>query len=311
MGNRRRRGTREYLTDGWHLGGAAMRFVLANRAVLRFVLGAVAILIVLAAAVTAPTVILRRHAGPVEYVLIGLASSYMLSVLVTGATVGLAGLVAKTLDGHPVTAATGWRVIRDRRRPIAGWAVVDAAVGVPSKAVGSWTVDQLGTVLLGFGWSLLSFFAIPTIALTGSSARETARQSVRLVRGHWGDAVYSTVYLWVRAVVVFGVPAAVAVSGGVLLLRAGAEFLGVLLFVGGVAGLALTYLLIQGARSVITVVLYRFVTSGSVYPTFPAELLERSVRGPSGLANRVAERLQGDRLRRLRRRVLGEIEGDR
>jgi hypothetical protein len=202
-------------------------------------------------------------------------------------------------------------VIRDRRQPIAGWALVDTAVGVPSRLVGSWTVDQLGTILLGFGWSLLNFFAIPTIALTGSSAAETARRSVRLVRGHWGDAVYSTVYLWARAVVVFGIPAAVAVAGGVLLLRAGAELLGVLLLVAGVVGLALTYLLIQGARSVITVVLYRFVTSGTVYSAFPVELLERSVRGPSSAVNRVARRIEGDRLRRLRRRVLGDIEGDR
>jgi hypothetical protein len=101
------------------------------------------------------------------------------------------------------------------------------------------------------------------------------------------------------------------VAGGVLLLRAGAELLGVLLLVAGVVGLALTYLLIQGARSVITVVLYRFVTSGTVYSAFPVELLERSVRGPSSAVNRVARRIEGDRLRRLRRRVLGDIEGDR
>jgi Family of unknown function (DUF6159) len=311
MASRRRRGTRDYLVDGWRLGGAAMLFVLRNRAVLRFMLGASAVLILLTAAVAAPTVILRRHAGPVEYALIGLASSYILSVLVTAATVGLAGLVAETLEERPVTASTGWRVIRDRRRPIAGWAVVDTAVGVPSRAFGSWTIDQLGTLLLGFGWSLLTFFAIPTIALTGSSARETARRSARLVRDHWGDAVYSTVYLWLRAVVVFGVPAAVAVAAGVLLIRAGAEFLGVLLFVSGVAGLALAYLLTQAARAVITVVLYRFVTSGTVYPAFPEELLERSVRAPSGWIARVARRVEGDRLQRLRRRVLGDIEEKR
>ena len=85
--------------------------------------------------------------------------------------------------------------------------------------IDSWTVDQIAVVVLGFGWALLSFFAIPTIALTGASPWTTARHSLRLVRSHWGDAVYSTVYLWVRAVIVFGVPAAAAVAAGVLLIR--------------------------------------------------------------------------------------------
>jgi hypothetical protein len=83
-------------------------------------------------------------------------------------------------------------VIRRRRGPIAGWAVLDLALGVPSKLIGSWTVNQLAVLLLGFGWSLLSFFAIPTIALTGGSPKATARRSLQLVRRHWGDAIYST-----------------------------------------------------------------------------------------------------------------------
>src|SRR5690606_25120806 len=103
---------------------------------------------------------------------------------------------------------TGWRIVRSRSRSIAGWSVLELGFGVPARLIGSWTVDQLAVLLLGFGWALLSFFAIPIIALTGDSPWSTARRSVRLVRGRWGDALYSTVYLWVRAAVVFGLPAA-------------------------------------------------------------------------------------------------------
>jgi hypothetical protein len=303
-----RRGMRDYLTDGWRLGGAAMDFVLRNRPLRRYLLGAVGVMVVVAAGVAVAAVALRRHAGPVEYALVGLGVSYALSLMVTAATVGLAGVVADCLDELPVTASRGWEVIRSRRRPIAAWAVLDTAVGVPSRAVGSYTIEQVGTLLLGFGWSLLSFFAIPTIALTGQSARATARHSIRLARGHWGDAVYSTVYLWIRAVVVFGIPSAAAAAAGVLLIRAGAEILGAALFAAGAAGLALTYLVAQGARAVITVVLYKFVSSGTVYPAFPAELLDRSVRGPSGLLRRAIKKIEGDRIRGVRRRVLGDLD---
>jgi hypothetical protein len=220
--------------------------------------------------------------------------------------VGVAGLVADSLESRPVTPSTGWQVIVRRRRSIAGWAVVDLAVGVPSRAIGSWTVDQVAVLLIGFGWGVVSFFAIPTIALTGGKPLATARHSLRLVRSRWGDAVYSTVYVWVRAVVVFGLPAAAAVVVGVLLIRRGAEITGGALFATGVAGLALAFLLVHTARAVLTVVLYRYAESGTIYPAFPAELLERSLRGPSSMLRRLARRIEGDRTRRLRRRVLGD-----
>ena len=299
---------REYVMDGWRLGGAALSFVLGHRALKRFVLIAAGIVLVASAAVAGAAVILRREAGPVGYVLVGLAFYYCLSLFVIAAGVGLAGLVADTLDSRPASPASGWRVIQRRRGSIAGWAVLDLVVGLPSRTVGSWTVNQLGLLLIGFGWGVVSFFAIPTIALVGGTPRTVAHRSLQLVRSRWGDAVYSTVYLWVRAAIVFGAPAAVAAATGVLLIRSGVVFLGGALFAAGVAGLALTYLLAQSARAVVTVVLYRYSDSGKVYPAFPGSLLDRSVRGPSAFIRSLIERLEGDRVRRLRRRLLGDPE---
>ena len=297
---------RDYVTDGWVLAGAALDFVLENRALKRYMLISAGILLVSSAAVAIAAVALRREAGPVGYVLIGLAAYYCLSLMVIAAGVGLAGLVADCLDSRAVTPADGWRVIKRRRRSIAGWAVVDLALGIPSRTIGSWSVNLLGLLLIGLGWSLVSFFAIPAIALVGGSPRDTARHSIRLVRSAWGDAVSSTVYLWVRAMVTFGAPAAVATAAGVLLIRGGHVVLGGALFAAGVSGLALAYLLAQAARAVLTVVLYRHADSGVVYPAFPVGLLERSVRAPSGIVRRLTERIEGDRLQRLRRRVLGD-----
>ena len=299
---------RDYVTDGWVLAGAALGFVLDHRALKRYMLSAAAILLVASAAVAVAAVALRREAGPVGYVLTGLVAYYCLSIMVIAAGVGLAGLVADSLDSRPVTPADGWRVIKRRRRSIAGWAVVDLALGIPSRTIGSWSVNLLGLVLIGLGWSLVSFFAIPEIALVGDSPRATARRSLQLVRSGWGDAVSSTVYLWVRAMVTFGAPAAVATAAGVLLIRADHVVIGGALFAVGVSGLALAYLLAQAARSVLTVVLYRHADSGVVYPAFPLELLERSVRAPSAIVRHLTTRLEGDRLRRLRRRVLRDHE---
>src|SRR5437764_15408791 len=120
---------RTYVTDGWNLSGAAISFVLGNRPLKRFLLGALGAMVLIAAAVAAAGVLLRRHAGPVEYVLVGVAVSYCLNLIVTAVAVGAAGLVADSLEGHPVSASTGWETMRRRRRPIAGGAVAESRGG--------------------------------------------------------------------------------------------------------------------------------------------------------------------------------------
>jgi hypothetical protein len=124
----RRRGVRDYVSDGWRLGGAALAFVLGNRVLKRFVVIAAGIVLVASATVAATAVALRSETGPVGYVLVGLAAYYCLSVMVTASGVGLAGLVADHLDSRPVTPSGGWRVIARRRRSIAAWAGLELAL---------------------------------------------------------------------------------------------------------------------------------------------------------------------------------------
>ena len=78
------------------------------------------------------------------------------------------------------------------------------------------------------------------------------------------------------------------------------------LFALGVSGLAVAFLLARAARAVLTVVLFRYADTGALNPVFPAELLERGLRAPAGPLRRLTQRLDGDRIRRLRRRVLGD-----
>ena len=106
---------RDYVTSGWLLGGAALGFVLGNRALQRFVLVAGGVVLVATAGVAVVAVALCREAGPVGYVLVGLVAYYCLSLMVTAVAVGVAGLVADSLDSRPVTPATGWHVMRRRR----------------------------------------------------------------------------------------------------------------------------------------------------------------------------------------------------
>jgi hypothetical protein len=89
--------------------------------------------------------------------------------------------------------------------------------------------------------------------------------------------------------------------------RNGRVIIGAALFAAGVAGLALAYLVTQTACSVLTVVLYRYAESETVYGAFPVDLLERGVRGPSSIVRGLVQRIDSDRIRRVRRRVLSDI----
>jgi hypothetical protein len=65
--------------------------------------------VVVAAGVAVAAVALRRGAGPLGYVLVGLVVYYRLSRMVTAVAVGVAGVVADGLESRSVSAATGWR----------------------------------------------------------------------------------------------------------------------------------------------------------------------------------------------------------
>jgi hypothetical protein len=75
---------RDNLSNGWRLGGVALRFVLGNRVLQRFVLSAIVIVLAISVVVAVAAVALRREAGPVGYALVGLAAYYCLSVMVSG-----------------------------------------------------------------------------------------------------------------------------------------------------------------------------------------------------------------------------------
>ena len=86
------------------------------------------------------------------------------------------------------------------------WALVVVAVGIPARVLTGWGIDQLAAVLLGFGWGVLTFFAVPAIALAGDGPIGAGIRSVRLVGHQWGTQVVGMVYVWLRPIVFIGLP---------------------------------------------------------------------------------------------------------
>jgi hypothetical protein len=296
-------GWREYVRDGWDLGGAALRLAVDHRELRRFAATAYGSAIVAEAAVAAGVIFVRHHVALWQRPIVLVALAYLAALFSALAAVGLAGLSAKLLDGAELRSADGWRLMRQRLPQIAGWALIVVVVGIPSRFLTGWGVDQLSAVLLGFGWAVLSFFAIPAIALRGDGPIAAGLRSLRLVGQRWGEQVVGMVYVWVRPALFLGLPGAIAVAVGIVLDRTGHDLLGWTIAVAGAFTIAIAYLVTVAAQSVLSVTLFRFAEGGEVHGTFDRRQLERVLRGPAPLVLRTVRHLEGERTRRLRERI--------
>ncbi len=291
------------MRDGWDLGGAALRLAVDHPELRRFAAIAYGSAIVAELLVSAGVIFVRHHVALWQRPIVVIALAYLAALLSALAAVGLAGLSARLLDGAELRSADGWALMRQRFRQVAGWAAIVVLIGIPSRFLTGWGVDQLSAVLLGFGWAVLSFFAIPAIALRGDGPIAAGLRSLRLVGQRWGEQVVGMVYVWVRPAVFLGLPGALAVAGGIVLDRSGHDLLGWTIAVAGAFAIAIAYLVTVAAQSVLSVTLFRFAEGDEVHSAFSPEQLERVLRGPAPMVTRVVRRLEGKRTRRLRERI--------
>jgi hypothetical protein len=296
---------RQAARDGWAVGGAAFDLARGARSVRPYLAGALSIVVLFGAAVGAAGVALRHHGTLVQRIVFGVVSAYVMAVLSNAAAVGMAGLSDELLAGREPEPALGWRLARRRLPQVAGWAVVVVVVGVPARLLTSWGVDQLGTILLGFGWGVLTLFVVPAIALGGDGPIEAARRSLHIVSRRWETQVAGMAYVWLRPVLFVGVPGALVLAAGVVLALEGAELLGWILGAAGIVVMAIAYALVVCSTSILAVALFRWAEGRETPAGFSAEQLERVVRGPSPTVLRLAQRLDGDRVRSIRSKLTG------
>ena len=291
------------MRDGWELGGDALAVAVRGRNLRIFALGACggAVLIEIAIAVAAVT--LRHKLTLPERLVGGLLSAYVVAFLTNLAAVGLAGLADRALDDEEPPPVDGWRLMWVRMPQVAGWALIVVLVGIPARVLTGWGADQLAAVLLGFGWAVVSFFAIPAIALAGDGPVAAGIRSLRLVGRQWGSQVVGMVYVWLRPIAFIGVPGALAVVLGVVLILNDRNLLGWSVAAGGVVAIAIAYLLVVTANSVLSVALYRFAQGEPLPAEFDVARLERVLRAPAPRTVRLVGRLEGERVRRLRWRL--------
>jgi hypothetical protein len=217
-----------------------------------------------------------QTAGAIPLIVIGV---YVLSVVGFYFSVGLAACADMIFRGQEATVSDGLAVARSRLAQISGWAAVSTAIsvlmGVLENQGGA--LGDVAARLVGMAWSLVTFLAVPIIAIEGTGPFETIKRSASMFRERWGQQITGNIAIG-GAVFLLGILPAAALIGGGILVWSSASFLGALLVVVGALVLAIALLVSRALSGIFGVALYRYALDGETVGGFTREELESAVK---------------------------------
>jgi hypothetical protein len=267
---------------GWGLTKKSWGLLNAHRELLRFPLYGGVATILCAIVVVGPGVYLIEDDQTVFGGALAVIGFYLLSLIGTYFSVGLAAAANMIFQGQEASVGDGLAVARTRLSQVAGWAAVSTTLGLALSALeNQGALGQIAGRLLAVGWSLITFLAVPVIALEGTGPFETLKRSGSLFKSRWGAQVTGNIAIG-GAVFLFGVlPSALLIFAG-FLIWASAGFAGALLLVLGVIGLAISMLVSSALSNIFGVALYRYALDGEAVGGFTADELNSAVKTRKG-----------------------------
>lgn len=270
---------------GWALTKKSWALLNEHRSLIRFPLyGAVATILPAIVFLGPGLYLLDKDtlAGAIPLLVIGV---YALSVIGFDFSVGLAACADMIFRGQKATVADGLAVARARFAQICGWAAVSTAIsavmGVLENQGG--LGGQIAARLVGMAWSLVTFLAVPVIAIEGTGPFATIKRSASMFRQRWGQQITGNIAIG-GAVFLFGVLPAIALILLGVALWSSASFLGALLVVIGALALAVALLVSKALTGIFGVALYRYALDGEAVGGFTPEELESAVKSKRGRA---------------------------
>ncbi|HEV7771323.1 MAG TPA: DUF6159 family protein [Solirubrobacterales bacterium] len=271
---------------GWGLTKKSWGLLNEHRSLLRFpVYGAVAT-IPLAIVFFAPSLYLYDQGslgGAIPLLVIGV---YVLSVVSFYFSVGLAACADMIFRGEQATVADGLAVARSRFSQICGWAAIATAISVVMSALENQggIGGQIAARLVGMAWSLVTFLAVPVIAIEGTGPVETLKRSASMFRQRWGQQITGNIAIGAAVFLIGVLPAALLIVAGVVLWSS-ASFLGALLVVIGALVMVVAMLVSRALSGIFGVALYRYALDGQAVGGFTAEEMESAVKQKKGGRN--------------------------
>lgn len=213
--------------------------------------------------------------SPAYYVVFGVFG-YIATALGVYFNGALAACASQVLEGKETNVSQGLAAANKRMGAILGWAALATTIGVILRQIESrfgWA-GSIARILLGAGWVVASFFAIPALALEGAGPWSTLKRSVQIVKQKWGEGVTGYVAisaitgLAVLGIILPTVMLAVALSG------TGSVFAVIVVAAIGVAALLAVSVVSSAMINVFRVAVYRYALSAAPQGVFSTDDLE-------------------------------------
>jgi uncharacterized protein DUF6159 len=268
---------------GWGLTKKSWTLLNGHRELIRFPLYGAFATVPLAILFLGPGLYLLDKdslAGAIPLLVIGV---YVLSVVGFYFSVGLAAAANMLFNGQPATVADGLAVARANFSQICGWAALSTAISVLMGVLENQggIAGNIAARLVGMAWSLVTFLAVPVIAIEGTGPVETLKRSASIFRQRWGQQITGNIAIGAAVFLLGVLPAAILIVAGVVLWSS-ASFLGAVLVVIGALILAIAMLISRALSGVFGVALYRYALDGKAVGGFTQDELESAVKVKKG-----------------------------
>jgi hypothetical protein len=265
---------------GWALTKKSWALLNGHRELIRFPLYGAVATVLLAIVFLGPGLYLLDQdslGGAIPLLVLGV---YVLSVVGFYFSVGLAAAANLLFNGQTdVTVADGLAVARSRFTQICGWAAVSTAISVLMGVLENQggLAGNIAARLIGMAWSLITFLAVPVIAIEGTGPFETLKRSASIFKERWGQQITGNVAIGAAVGLIGVLPAIILIVAGIAVWSS-ASFLGALLVVIGALVLAIAMLVGRALSGIFGVALYRYAVDGQAVGGFTQEELESAVR---------------------------------
>jgi hypothetical protein len=271
---------------GWALTKKSWAVLRAHPSLIRFPLYGGIATTLLAIVFLGPGLYLFEEdqlAGAIPLIAIGV---YVLSFIGFYFSVGLAACADMIFRGQEATVSDGLAVARTRLAQISGWAAVSAVIslvmGVLENQGG--TLGTIAARLVGMAWSLITFLAVPVIAIEGTGPFETIKRSGAMFRERWGQQITGNIAIGAAVFLIGVLPAAALIAAGIVIWSS-ASFAGAILVVIGALVLAIALLISRAVSGIFGVALYRYALDGETVGGFTQEDMESAVKVKKGGRN--------------------------
>ncbi len=262
------------LSNGWSMTKMSLRVIARNKRLLLFpVISGVFILAILASFVGVMLLngTLFNPSINVLFIAFWVAFYFVSFFISIFFNVALISCAMKELDGESTTISYGIAQARARIRPILGWALLSATVGLILKSIQerSGMIGRIIVGLIGAAWAITTYFVVPVIAFEGLGPFASIKRSLGLLKGTWGEAAISNIGIGL----IFGLAALAGLIPVILAFVLGDVGIGLMVLLVVIVYWVVLGVLASAASGVLRASLYRFATTGKVVEGFPEQVL--------------------------------------